>query len=249
MIDAVGEELGTAMDRAVAVALVTRHRPWPPPRSRRRGSGRPVISPAAADPPLGAGSPRCGGPRARAGGRPAPGERHSPCRTPSRRGSAAGAEKPQVGRTVQGANPSRRPAPRCRRRPGRHPCPETAADGPPESDGAGAGEARSASGTLGVSSGIDGGDTTFPYAYYLTRLLGLIESNWFRPPSAAGTGDCRVLCRLDRSGRLLDTGIEESSGISAFDRAALRVYSSAPLPPLPQGWVGSTLTLHLEFGP
>ena len=127
--------------------------------------------------------------------------------------------------------------------------PETVTDAAPESGRVGAGETRSASGTLGVSSGTNSGDTSFPYAYYLTRLLGLIESNWFRPPSPAGTR-CRVLCRIDRSGRLLDTGIEESSGIPAFDRAALRaVYSSAPLPPLPQGWIGSTLTLHLEFGP
>lgn len=127
--------------------------------------------------------------------------------------------------------------------------PDAGTDESPEPGGTGSGETRTASGTLGVSSGTDGGDTSFPYAYYLTRLLGLIESNWFRPPSPAGTR-CRVLCRLDRSGRLLDTGIEESSGIPAFDRAALRaVYASAPLPPLPQGWVGSTLTLHLEFGP
>ncbi|MBI5280324.1 MAG: TonB C-terminal domain-containing protein [Candidatus Solibacter usitatus] len=100
-----------------------------------------------------------------------------------------------------------------------------------------------------MSSGSNGGDDSFPYAYYLSRLLGVIESNWFRPPSPPGT-KCRVLCRLDRSGRLLDTGIEESSGTPAFDRAALRaVYSSAPFPPLPQGWIGSTLTIHLEFGP
>jgi TonB family protein len=129
------------------------------------------------------------------------------------------------------------------------PVPDPASDGANEPGRGGAGETRSASGTLGLSSGSDGGGPSFPYAYYLTRLLGLIESNWFRPPSPAGTR-CRVLCRIDRSGRLLDTGIEESSGIPAFDRAALRaVYSSAPLPPLPQGWVGSTLTLHLEFGP
>jgi len=79
--------------------------------------------------------------------------------------------------------------------------------------------------------------------------LALIESNWFRPPDAPESR-CRVLCRLDRSGRLIEAGIEQPSQTPAFDRAALRaVYASSPFPPLPQGYGGGTLTLHLEFGP
>lgn len=101
--------------------------------------------------------------------------------------------------------------------------------------------------TLGGSSE-PATEEAFPYAYYLNRLLGMIESNWFRPPVPPDTR-CRVRCRIDRSGRLLEAGIEEPSGIPAFDRAALRaVYASAPYPPLPQGFGGATLTLHLEFG-
>jgi TonB family protein len=91
-------------------------------------------------------------------------------------------------------------------------------------------------------------DEAFPYGYYLNRLLGMIESNWFRPPVPPGT-TCRVLCRIDRTGRLIEAGVEESSGVPSFDRAALRaVYASAPFPPLPQGFGGAMLTLHLEFG-
>ena len=248
MIDEIGQELdrrwaepwpwrsslGVALGLHLAVVVAVlvgppfHRRPLTLPSVQvRLGVVAPAPVPAAGPRP--ANVPRPAAPPPVAAPRPAP-------KSPKSAAPAGRQPKPAAGAAL--------PAPT-----GAPPVPETVADGPTESGGAGAGETRSASGTLGVSSGSDGGDTTFPYAYYLTRLLGLIESNWFRPPSPAGTR-CRVLCRVDRSGRLLDTGIEESSGIPAFDRAALRaVYSSAPLPPLPQGWVGSTLTLHLEFGP
>jgi TonB family protein len=59
-----------------------------------------------------------------------------------------------------------------------------------------------------------------------------------------------VRCRIDRSGRLLEAGIEEESVVAAFDRAALRaIFAAAPFPPLPQGFSGQSLTLHLDFGP
>jgi protein TonB len=100
---------------------------------------------------------------------------------------------------------------------------------------------------LGAAGGV--GEEPFPFTYYLNRVLALIEGNWFRPPSSAGT-TCRVRCVIDRSGRLIEAGLEAESQTPAFDRAALRaVYASAPFPPLPQSFGGSTLTLHLEFGP
>lgn len=106
----------------------------------------------------------------------------------------------------------------------------------------------SPAGGIGLGGGTSGTDEAFPYAYYLNRVLATIEGNWFRPPVAPEV-HCRVLCRIDRSGSLVQVGIEEPSGVPAFDRAALRsVYASAPFPPLPQGYGGTTLTLHLEFG-
>ena len=104
-------------------------------------------------------------------------------------------------------------------------------------------------GGLALQAGGAGGGEPFPYDYYLQRLLGAIEANWYRPPAPDGSR-CRVLCRIDRGGRLVESGIESPSGVAAFDRAALRaVYAAAPFPPLPQGFGGSTLTLHLDFGP
>jgi protein TonB len=106
-----------------------------------------------------------------------------------------------------------------------------------------------AAGGIALGVGGAGGEESFPFSYYLNRVLALIESNWFKPPAAEGSR-CRVRCRIDRSGRLVEAGLEQESASPAFDRAALRaVYAAAPFPPLPQGFGGNTLTLHLEFGP
>ncbi|MCS7182825.1 MAG: cell envelope integrity protein TolA [Thermoanaerobaculum sp.] len=87
----------------------------------------------------------------------------------------------------------------------------------------------------------------FPYSYYLQRVLAAIEENWFKPPAPPGTR-CRVRCHIARSGQLREVGLEEPSGHGAFDRAALRaVYAAAPFPPLPQGFSGQELVMHLEF--
>ena len=108
---------------------------------------------------------------------------------------------------------------------------------------------RSASGSLALAAAAAGAEEPFPYEYYLTRLLGAVEANWFSPPGAGPTR-CRVRFRIDRSGKLLEAGIEEASAVPSFDRAALRaVFAASPFPPLPQGFGGSVLTIHLEFGP
>ncbi|GBC80325.1 hypothetical protein HRbin09_01560 [bacterium HR09] len=120
-----------------------------------------------------------------------------------------------------------------------------------ESAGGGSGTAASApsagaAGGLGLAES-EGEGSPFPYQYYLERVLGAIEQNWFKPPAPPGTR-CRVRCRIGRSGELKEAGLEEPSGVGAFDRAALRaVYAAAPFPPLPQGFGGSELILHLEF--
>jgi len=177
---------------------------------------------------------------------------------------AAPAARPTSAPAAAPAHPAKKVLP-----PPRHPLPEkkppkaaAKAPVPPEPDveasspsapalGPPPGDAvqRSTGGGIAVGAGAGGDEQSFPYAYYLNRLLALIESNWFRPPGAPPS-QCRVLCRLDRSGRLTEAGIEQASETPAFDRAALRaVYASSPFPPLPQGYGGATLTLHLEFGP
>ena len=120
--------------------------------------------------------------------------------------------------------------------------------GAPGAAPGGANAIASASGGIALGAG-GAGEEPFPFSYYLNRVLALIEGNWFRPPASAGTV-CQVRCVIARSGRLAEAGLESASASPAFDRAALRaVYAAAPFPPLPEGFGGTDLTLHLEFGP
>jgi TonB family protein len=181
--------------------------------------------------------------------------------------TAAASTRPSAATRPPAVPPTRHPAKQAAPPPPRHPLvkkeaerasplapkhPETGVEGAATEAGTPATHLtgpQSAGGGIAVGSGDTSEDGQFPYAYYLNRLLVLIESNWFRPPDAPPSR-CRVLCRLDRSGRLVEAGIEQPSQTPTFDRAALRaVYASNPFPPLPQGYGGATLTLHLEFGP
>jgi TonB family protein len=57
-----------------------------------------------------------------------------------------------------------------------------------------------------------------------------------------------VYFAIDRDGTIRDAKIETPSGDGTFDRAALRaVLESSPLPPLPFGYAGTYLGVHLTF--
>ena len=93
--------------------------------------------------------------------------------------------------------------------------------------------------------GLEGGD--FPYTIYIDRMKTLIGSRWFRPQVGAGP-TTTVHFVIERDGTLRDARIETESGNPTFDRAALRaVLESSPLPPLPFGYTGNYLGVHLSF--
>lgn len=101
-----------------------------------------------------------------------------------------------------------------------------------------------APGTSGVA-GLEGGD--FPYTMYLTNMNRLIGNHWFRPQI---TGDLttKIAFTINRDGTITDASIEQASGNGTADRAALRaVLESSPLPPLPFGYNGTYLRVHLIF--
>ncbi len=122
-----------------------------------------------------------------------------------------------------------------------------AAVAPPPADAPEGGGGRGLSlgdGGAGTPAGIP---SDFQFTYYVDRMLALIESRWYKPPSPPGTR-ARARFRIRRDGRLEAIVLEESSGQPTFDRAVLRaLYAANPLPPLPPAYRKDSLTVHLSF--
>ena len=101
-----------------------------------------------------------------------------------------------------------------------------------------------APGEAGIT-GIEGGD--FPYSLYLQRMWSLISSHWFRPATPAGT-TATIHFVVDRDGTIRDVALESPSGNATYDRNAQRaILETSPLPPLPYGYGGTFLGVHLTF--
>jgi TonB family protein len=58
---------------------------------------------------------------------------------------------------------------------------------------------------------------------------------------------CIIYFVVDRSGRISDSAIEKSSGMPAYDQAALRAVLASKPPPLPNQFGSDELGIHLEF--
>ena len=107
-----------------------------------------------------------------------------------------------------------------------------------------AAEPNIAAGSSGIA-GLEGGD--FPYTMYLTNMVRLIGNHWYRG-EIKGALTIRVVFTINRDGTISDAAIEQSSGNSGADRAALRaILESSPLPPLPFGYNGTYLRVHQIF--
>lgn len=94
-------------------------------------------------------------------------------------------------------------------------------------------------------TGLEGGD--FPYTLYIQGMHRKVGAGWFRP-QVAGGATVIIYFRILRDGRITDAKVETSSGNGTFDRAALSaVRSASPLNPLPFGYSGTYLGVHLTF--
>lgn len=104
---------------------------------------------------------------------------------------------------------------------------------------------------FGGGSGDPFGVESFPFTYYLQMVSDKISSNWFTSlvdPGSSGQFQAQVYFRIFRNGQVSDLRVESSSGVQAFDLAALRaVQSSSPFPPLPNEYNGQYLGIHLIF--
>ncbi len=93
-------------------------------------------------------------------------------------------------------------------------------------------------------TGLEGGD--FPYPIYIDRMHTLVGQKWLRPQISNAT--TTIYFVIDRDGTVRDAKVETTSLNATFDRAALRaVIESSPLPPLPFGYSGTYLGVHLTF--
>lgn len=96
-------------------------------------------------------------------------------------------------------------------------------------------------------AGVAGLDSDFPYPLYIEQMKRLIGGHWTRPAAGDQT-TATIYFVIDRDGTIRDVKQEIVSGSGLYDRAALRaVLESSPLPPLPFGYNGTFLGVHLKF--
>ena len=170
-----------------------------------------------------------------------------------------GTERPRPAPSVPRPEPAPEPKPKPEApvlpdraaKPARAPEPPAATEPPPR-DATPAAEPEVQGAPTGAASGLALGAAvagfdhpSFTYGYYVDQMLAKISSNWSRPPVGSGV-EAVVHYRIERDGRIREPRIARSSGINAFDLAALRaVQSSSPLPPLPRAFREDSLGVNL----
>jgi protein TonB len=91
--------------------------------------------------------------------------------------------------------------------------------------------------------------TDFPHAWYLRQVLQKVEERWQTQnrPNEPGQKP-RIYVEIQRDGSIASPRIEQSSGSTFYDRAALRAISEAsPFPPLPSDWSKPALRVLFNF--
>jgi protein TonB len=87
----------------------------------------------------------------------------------------------------------------------------------------------------------------FDSPYFLNVLFSKIRNRWDNPYEGIDTINCTIYFVVDRTGRIIDSAIENSSGLAAYDQAALRAVLAAKPPPLPNQFGSDELGIHLQF--
>lgn len=88
----------------------------------------------------------------------------------------------------------------------------------------------------------------FPFGWYLQAVQRKISEKWAPPPERVPEGRAVVRFEIGRDGQVRQPAMEDSSGDSAYDQAALRAIKEAnPFPPLPAEFKEPGLLIHLGF--
>jgi len=112
-------------------------------------------------------------------------------------------------------------------------------------------------GPLGVVTGTGGqmGPLFFDpqgadFTQWVQRFKNEVYRNWILPPSAAlgiGGGEVDFEFVVDRSGRMTDVRMLDSSGTASLDRAARNALLASLLLPLPADFAPATVTMKVGF--
>jgi TonB family protein len=91
--------------------------------------------------------------------------------------------------------------------------------------------------------------TDFPYAWYLRQVLQKVEERWqTQNRSSEPAQKPRIYVEIRRDGSIAPPRIEQTSGSTFYDRAALRAITEAsPFPPLPADWANPSLRVLFNF--
>lgn len=87
----------------------------------------------------------------------------------------------------------------------------------------------------------------FDSPYFLNVLFSKIRNNWDNPYDGTDSVGCVIYFVVDRSGRIIDSAIEKTSGFPSYDQSALRAVLASRPPPLPNQFGSDELGIHLEF--
>ncbi|MBI2915577.1 MAG: TonB C-terminal domain-containing protein [Elusimicrobia bacterium] len=92
------------------------------------------------------------------------------------------------------------------------------------------------------------GAGNFPYGWYVHAVRKKMDSFWNVSSGMGRRIVVQVAFTILKDGSVEGLSVEESSGDSVFDRAALRaVDDSSPFPPLPQDYPNPELRVHVQF--
>ncbi|PKK84686.1 MAG: hypothetical protein CVT49_02360 [candidate division Zixibacteria bacterium HGW-Zixibacteria-1] len=153
-------------------------------------------------------------------------------------------------KSVTKAKPVEKPKPKPKEKPKDNAYKPKAETGTENKAGAENGQ-KDVSGNLGVGSKFGGAaidNASFDYPYWFVQAFSKIERNWTNPVYANKPISCIIYFQVIRSGRIIKTEVEKSSGVDAFDSACERaVKLSQPLPPLPNEFTDEIIGIHLEF--
>ena len=108
---------------------------------------------------------------------------------------------------------------------------------------------------LATGTSVEGTDTDFPFAWYLSIMQGQVARNWDPKQMGVRNGagiSCVVHFTIQQSGAVAQVTLVRGSGVGVYDREALRAVQSTSLPQLPSDFgassLGVTMTFNLESG-